>query len=44
MGAKMTVLQLILLAGFALVGVLAYKTGYHDGQVEGRIEQFQANR
>jgi hypothetical protein len=21
--------------------VLMYKTGFHDGQVEGRIEQFQ---
>jgi hypothetical protein len=37
----MTVLQLILLAAFGLVGVLAYKTGFNDGQIEGRIEQFQ---
>jgi len=44
MGAKMTVLQLILLATHGLIGLFMYKTGYHDGQVEGRIEQFQANR
>jgi len=44
MGAKMTVLQLILLATHGLIGLLMYKTGYHDGQIEGRIEQFQANR
>ena len=41
---KMTVLQLILLATHGLIGVLMYKMGHHDGQVEGRIEQFQANR
>jgi hypothetical protein len=40
----MTVLHLILLASFGIFGLLMYKTGYHDGQVEGRIEQFQANR
>ena len=37
-------MQLILLATHGLIGVLMYKMGHHDGQVEGRIEQFQANR
>ena len=37
----MTVLQLILLGTHILIGVLMYKTGFHDGQIEGRIEQFQ---
>jgi len=37
----MTVLQLILLASHGLIALLMYKTGYHDGQVEGRIEEFQ---
>jgi len=40
-GDNMTVLQLILLGTHLLVGVLMYKTGKHDGQIEGRIEQFQ---
>jgi hypothetical protein len=40
----MTVLQLILLAAFGLVGVLAYKTGFNDGQIEGRIQSFQEQR
>jgi hypothetical protein len=40
----MTVLQLILLATHGLIGLLMYKTGHHDGKIEGRIEQFQANR
>jgi hypothetical protein len=37
----MTVLHLMLLASHGLLAVLMYKTGFHDGQVEGRIEQFQ---
>jgi hypothetical protein len=37
----MTVLHLILLASHGLLAALMYKTGFHDGQVEGRIEQFQ---
>ena len=40
-GDNMTVLQLILLGSHILVGVLMYKTGFYDGQIEGRIEQFQ---
>lgn len=40
----MTVLQLILLVGFGVFGLIMYKAGFNDGQVEGRIEQFQANR
>jgi hypothetical protein len=37
----MTVLHMILLASHLLVAVLMYKTGFHDGQVEGRIDEFQ---
>jgi hypothetical protein len=37
----MTVLQLIFLGTHGLIGVLMYKMGKHDGQIEGRIEQFQ---
>jgi hypothetical protein len=37
----MTILHLILLASHGLVAVLMYKTGFHDGQVEGRIDEFQ---
>jgi hypothetical protein len=40
-GDKMTVLHLILLASHGLLALLMYKTGFYDGQVEGRIEQFQ---
>jgi hypothetical protein len=40
-GDKMTVLHLILLASHGLLALLMYKTGKHDGQIEGRIEQFQ---
>jgi hypothetical protein len=40
-GDEMTILHLILLASHGLLAVLMYKTGFHDGQVEGRIEQFQ---
>ena len=40
-GEEMTVLQLILLGTHGLLGLLMYKTGFHDGQIEGRIEQFQ---
>jgi hypothetical protein len=40
-GDKMTVLHLILLASHGLLALLMYKTGFHDGQIEGRIEQFQ---
>jgi hypothetical protein len=40
-GDEMTILHLILLASHALLALLMYKTGFHDGQVEGRIEQFQ---
>ena len=37
----MTILQLILLGTHGLIGILMYKMGKHDGQIEGRIEQFQ---
>jgi len=37
----MSILQLILLASHGLIGLLMYKTGFNDGQIEGRIEQFQ---
>jgi hypothetical protein len=40
-GDNMTVLQLILLATHGLVGLIMYKTGFNDGQVEGRIDEFQ---
>jgi hypothetical protein len=40
-GDEMTVLHLILLASHGLLALLMYKTGKHDGEIEGRIEQFQ---
>lgn len=40
----MTVLQLMLLVGFGLVGLVCYKTGFNDGVIEGRIESFQEQR
>jgi hypothetical protein len=40
-GDEMTILHLMLLASHGLLALLMYKTGKHDGQIEGRIEQFQ---